>query len=266
MGWPGASTTTVNSFSSITNHLLAIPSRHDVQQLTPGQKTCMVAASTTMFVLGWKLGRSSVVGRIFPSRFLSVSDIPKSLIGKDAPFLRGRVVSVSDGDTFRFYHVPTRFFHSSNVPTKKKSTDASTASTKLSEIALPVRVCTIDTPETAKFGKEGQPFGIEAREYLSSMVADKMVQIQVLDTDQYGRIVALLAHVMSDTNFGWEERRGQERDGRSCFGYSWREMGGTGIRSTRAATTKQSDVGWSRGWPMATDGYDGPRRWVDQRG
>jgi endonuclease YncB( thermonuclease family) len=57
-------------------------------------------------------------------------------------------------------------------------------------VTLPVRVATIDTPETAKFGKAGQPFGDEAKDYLSSLLLDRTVKIQLLQKDQYGRVVA----------------------------------------------------------------------------
>ena len=55
---------------------------------------------------------------------------------------------------------------------------------------LPIRICTIDTPETAKFGKKGQPFGEEAKEALSDMVFDRKVRVRLLQRDQYGRAVA----------------------------------------------------------------------------
>jgi endonuclease YncB( thermonuclease family) len=71
-------------------------------------------------------------------------------------------------------------FHSSKL-TKKQ---------KISEYALPIRVCTIDTPETAKFGKTGQPFGEEAKSYLSSLIENKTIRIRLLQKDQYGRAVA----------------------------------------------------------------------------
>ena len=57
----------------------------------------------------------------------------------------------------------------------------------MSDVALPIRICTIDTPETAKFGKEGQPFGEDAKKLLSNMVDDKIVNIRLLQKDQYGK-------------------------------------------------------------------------------
>ena len=60
----------------------------------------------------------------------------------------------------------------------------------MSEYALPVRICTIDTPETPKFGKPGQPFGIEAKEALKALLENKKIGMRLLQTDQYGRAVA----------------------------------------------------------------------------
>lgn len=136
---------------------------------------CFGAAS---FLIGFRMGRT-------PSRWTrltNMSDVPSTYVGAEAPFLRGRVVSVSDGDTVRFLHVPTRLFHSSTLD----------ATQKMSDVALPIRICTIDTPETAKFGKEGQAFGEEAKQYLRDMADQKVVNIRLLAKDQYGRGVAEL--------------------------------------------------------------------------
>jgi len=45
----------------------------------------------------------------------------------------------------------------------------------------------------AKFGKPSQPFGDEAKDYLSGLILDKKVQVQILERDQYGRAVAMVA-------------------------------------------------------------------------
>ncbi|CAB9517611.1 Probable endonuclease LCL3 [Seminavis robusta] len=124
------------------------------------------------FLLGFSLGRM----RPFWKRYTDMNDIPSSLFGKE---LRGRAVSVSDGDTIRFLHQPTRFH-----PASLKKGE------KVSELALPIRLCTIDTPETAKFGKSGQPFGNDAKEHLKSMLEEKVVRIRLLQKDQYSRGVA----------------------------------------------------------------------------
>jgi micrococcal nuclease len=133
----------------------------------------LAVASMVSLAIGVRMGRSSLGFR----RKTAVHDI--SNIGPESPWLKGRVVSVNDGDTFRFYHTPTPF-HSS-----KPGQDE-----KISDVALPIRICTIDTPETAKFGKPSQPFGIEAKDFLSKLILDRKVNVQLLMKDQYGRAVA----------------------------------------------------------------------------
>jgi micrococcal nuclease len=117
--------------------------------------------------------------RPFHTRFSTVQDIPSRFFGPDAPILSGQTVKVTDGDTIRFLHRPSRF-HPRSLETREK----------LSENALAIRFATIDTPETAKFGKPGQPYGVEAKEYLEKMLKDKTVKVRLLTRDQYGRAVA----------------------------------------------------------------------------
>lgn len=159
---------------------------NEIQSFTPAQTAVVGLACTGSFLLGWRVAKRSASLR----RFATVSDIPSSRIGADSPLIRGRVITVSDGDTFRLLHVPTRF-HSSRLGEDEK----------LSENTLQVRICTIDTPETAKFGKSGQPFGEEAKEHLKSMVLDRMVNIRLLQKDQYGRGVAEVQR--GGPIFGW---------------------------------------------------------------
>jgi len=137
------------------------------------------SVSITSFFIGLKVGRFQNPWK----RFTSIQDIPSHYFSPTAPYLRGRVISVSDGDTIRFLHTPSTIFFPLSSSTLQKDE-------KLSDVTLPIRICTIDTPETAKFGKEGQPFGKEAKEYLSTMIENKIVYCQLLQKDQYGRGVA----------------------------------------------------------------------------
>ena len=118
-----------------------------------------------------RLGRASLGLR----RYTEVHRVPN--IGRDSAWLTGKAVSVSDGDTFRFYHMPTPFH-------------ASTPSGKVSDVAMPIRICTIDAPETSKFGQPSQPYGDEAKLHLEKMIVDQRVEIQILAKDQYQRGVA----------------------------------------------------------------------------
>lgn len=128
-------------------------------------------ACTGSFLVGLKMGRV----RPFWRPLIALQDLSSSDIGPRAPWMRGTAVSVSDGDTIKFLHQPTPF-HST------------TDHDKAHRLAL--RLCTIDTPETAKFGKPGQPFGQEAKEYLQQLCLDKNVKVKILHIDQYGRGVA----------------------------------------------------------------------------
>jgi micrococcal nuclease len=148
--------------------------KHAMTGYSTSQKLFIGSACTAAFVLGFRAGRLRPMFR----RFSDVTEIPSSDLGSSAPWLRGRVVSVSDGDTFRFWHIPSPL-HASKPDSK----------VKLSEQTLPIRICTIDTPETAKFGKPGQPFGKDAKDYLSTLLLDKKCEIQLLTKDQYGRAV-----------------------------------------------------------------------------
>ena len=136
---------------------------------TPRQWTWMAVALAT----GYVLGRQSP----FWQRYTRVTDIPRS---RFAPkILWGRAVSVSDGDTIRFLHQPTPF-HPRRLGKGQKA----------SELALPIRICTIDTPETPKFGKPGQPFGMEAKEALQELIQGRKIGLRLLQLDQYSRAVA----------------------------------------------------------------------------
>jgi len=146
---------------------------------SPTALSCLGGVGVVCFVAGWKVGSWSRAASSLTTRMTNVADISSSNIGPTAPWLRGRVVSVSDGDTVRFLHTPT-WLHSSKLAEDEK----------MSNVALPIRVCTIDTPETAKFGKPGQPYGEEAKECLENLVMDKIVHIRLLQKDQYGRAVA----------------------------------------------------------------------------
>lgn len=148
----------------------------EMKQLSKIQALLFVA----IFWIGWTIGRSpSSIGGLALKRFQDANEIPSSFFGPTAPMLRGRVTSCSDGDTIRFLHVPNRL-----SPSQLEMGQTQT------EFCLPIRLCSMDTPETAKFGKPGQPFGQEAKEYLQKLIDQKMIKIRLLQKDQYGRAVA----------------------------------------------------------------------------
>jgi len=147
----------------------------EIKQLTPVQ-TVVLAAT---FFIGFRLGRIQP----FWKRITEVLEIPSGYFGPTAPILKGRAASVTDGDTIRFLHVPTWFHPKELSKTKNKKE-------KVSATCLPIRLCTFDTPEIAKFGKPGQPFGDEAKVHLTKLLENKTVKLRLLSKDQYGRAVA----------------------------------------------------------------------------
>lgn len=148
-------------------------SAHDLLSTpwTTNHSILLGTACTGSFLLGLRLGRVRPVWRAVTN----LQDLSSADIGAQAAWMRGTVVSVSDGDTIRFLHRPTIFHSSSNFDKDHR---------------LALRLCTIDTPETAKFGKAGQAFGEEAKERVKSLCLDKSVRVKILQIDQYGRGVA----------------------------------------------------------------------------
>jgi endonuclease YncB( thermonuclease family) len=140
----------------------------EFKELSRFQKALIAAT----FAVGYLCGKC----KPFWKRYTSIMDMPGNMFGSDAPVLRGRAIAVSDGDTIRFLHAPMW-----TSPVALKSDE------KASEVGLPIRICTIDTPETAKFGKSGQPFGPEAKEHLKGLLENKRVNVRLLQKDQYGR-------------------------------------------------------------------------------
>jgi len=87
--------------------------------------------------------------------------------------ISGTVIKVSDGDTITV-HTPE-------------------------QTKLKVRLYGIDAPETEKVNSEtgqvskpGQPMGDESKTFLTSLVLDKTVNLDVLDIDKYHRLVCVV--------------------------------------------------------------------------
>jgi len=81
--------------------------------------------------------------------------------GLCAQTLAGKVVYISDGDTFTLL-----------LEGKKKT--------------VRVRLYGIDCPE------RGQPFGKVATDHVRNLISGKVVSVQHTDTDRYGRIVGIV--------------------------------------------------------------------------
>lgn len=113
-------------------------------------------------------------------RFSTVDDIPLKYFHEERQ-LRAVGVSFSDGDTFRARHVPLW-------------RGAGAFSGRASEHTLQVRLAAIDTPETAKFGNPGQPFGDEAKKWLANALEGKKLTLTLLHKDQYSRAVCMVEY------------------------------------------------------------------------
>ena len=98
------------------------------------------------FGIGFKCGKMTTQQQpIIWKRYNQISDIPATTtiggLKKSSIMLRGKVLSVTDGDTIRILHTPIPMVSSSKLGNNEK----------LSDVTLPIRICSIDTPEIAKF-------------------------------------------------------------------------------------------------------------------
>lgn len=99
--------------------------------------------------------------------------------------LYGKVTRVGDGDNFRFFHTPGGVFAGwgwlRKVPTKPL---------ELKDETLMIRLCGVDAPENAHFGKPAQPYSKEALLWLKNYLINRYVTITPYSIDQYKRVVA----------------------------------------------------------------------------
>ena len=65
---------------------------------------------------------------------------------------------------------------------------------------LKVRLYGIDAPETAKPNQPGQPFGAVSRRTLMYKIMGRQVSVEIMDTDQYQRAVAVIRYAGRDIN------------------------------------------------------------------
>lgn len=131
---------------------------------------------------------SSVFGGYkFYTRFLrpiqKATDIPTGHFYKRR--LLGKVTSVGDGDNFHFFHTPGGIIGGWNwlrFPPK-------TNQRNLKNKTLHIRLCGVDAPERAHFGKPAQPYSDEALGWLRSFILGRRIRVKPLSIDQYGRVV-----------------------------------------------------------------------------
>ncbi|KNZ57143.1 hypothetical protein VP01_222g2 [Puccinia sorghi] len=97
---------------------------------------------------------------------------------------------VGDADNFRVYHTPGFGWNwLRNIPTKKSD---------LKDMTIHIRLAGVDAPEVsqlfaclAHFGNPAQPFSKEAFDYLTNLVNQKKVTVDLLSKDRYNRIVGM---------------------------------------------------------------------------
>ncbi len=65
---------------------------------------------------------------------------------------------------------------------------------------LKVRLYGIDAPETKKPGKPGQQYGDVSKRMLMYKIMGRRVSAEIMDVDQYKRIVAVIRHNGNDIN------------------------------------------------------------------
>ena len=164
---------------SITSTILNSP---------PLLATSTVGVSITAYLLHWRYFK-----RIRTTAYLT----PSTLRWRKT--LTGRCISVGDADGFRLYHTPGpplyRSLVYSNITTSGSGNgngrSASSHGGHHNHLeTLSIRLAGADAPESAHFGKPGQPFAKEAKEELEKLVLGKTVWCQVAHVDQYQRLVA----------------------------------------------------------------------------
>lgn len=162
------------------------------------------AQSITSTVGGWTgipendvrvllLGGTMAVGMVWSysmyqrylSRVCTSLDIPKDNYHRRV--LYGKVTSVGDGDNFHFYHMPGGVFGGwgwlREIPEINQFK-------KLKDQTIHVRICGVDAPERAHFGKPAQPYGDEALDWLRKYILGRRVWIKPMHMDQYNRSVS----------------------------------------------------------------------------
>ncbi|AOW26979.1 hypothetical protein MG5_01329 [Candida albicans P57072] len=136
------------------------------------------AGVTTSLFFGYKFYKRYI------KRIRTYLDLTPSIIENNTK-LYGYVTRVGDGDNFRFYHTPGGWFFGwgwlRKIPTTRKD---------LKDETLMIRLCGVDAPEGAHFGKPAQPYSKEALYWLREYVDGKYVTITPYSIDQYKRVVA----------------------------------------------------------------------------
>ncbi|KAG4302925.1 hypothetical protein PCANB_000756 [Pneumocystis canis] len=116
-------------------------------------------------------------------RYSTALSFPASMLNRKHVLL-GVVTSVGDADNFRLFHTPGGFLAGwhwlRSIPSLRKD---------LKDQTIHIRLAGIDAPELNHFGKEAQPYGKEAMEWLTSYILGKRVRVRIFTRDRYERIL-----------------------------------------------------------------------------
>ncbi|KAI9487233.1 MAG: hypothetical protein EXX96DRAFT_552317 [Benjaminiella poitrasii] len=138
----------------------------------PVLASCVVGIPTAYLIYRFVIGK----------RFKTAAHIPPEVFER-ATKIRGKVMSVGDSDNFRLYHTPGfGWGWLRSIPKTRK---------ELQNQTISIRIAGVDAPEGAHFGMPAQPYSSEAKTYLTKLVLNKRVQVQLLSRDQYNRVVAM---------------------------------------------------------------------------
>ncbi|OEU12191.1 hypothetical protein FRACYDRAFT_244448 [Fragilariopsis cylindrus CCMP1102] len=129
-------------------------------------------------------GDSSI---FLPPKFETVDDVPSRYFKEDR-VIYGRVERAIDGDTVRIRHCRTSFYcedRMKKVPTSGSRRISLEPPKRIYDSTLSIRLYGVDCPEIQKRKNDppSQPFGDEAKEYVTNLVLGKKVKVTLLSKD-----------------------------------------------------------------------------------
>ncbi|KAI9362306.1 hypothetical protein BD770DRAFT_316531 [Pilaira anomala] len=156
-----------------TDHELQIWADSVVQSIWRPVTIGLVIGIPTIYILS-----KYIVGK----RFKTAAHIPPEVFER-RQVISGKVVAVGDSDNFRLYHTPGfGWGWIRNIPKTRK---------QLQNQTISVRIAGVDAPEGAHFGMPAQPYSAEAKTFLTNLVLNRRVKVELLSRDQYSRVVAM---------------------------------------------------------------------------
>lgn len=144
--------------------------------------TASVLLTSTLLCAGFIGGYSFY--RSYLRRFPDTARLPSRMLRQRT--LLGKVTSVGDADNFHFFHTPGGLWAGWGWLRKPPQTNVRGLKGK----TIHVRLCGVDAPEGAHFGRPSQPYSDEALQWLRSYILGRRVRIRPLSKDQYSRTVA----------------------------------------------------------------------------